>query len=108
MAGQGQAQTHRDAEGAADAAVLGCLPKGGQLRVVERTVQDQLSVDRHKPALRFRCVQSGREPTENPLTSFGEPPNVGELSGADRAWEHLGGRRSSSLPPASGGPSRMT
>src|SRR5262245_45349462 len=84
-AGECQREPHWNAERATDAAVLGGRAKRDQPCVVERTVQDQLSIDRDEPALRLRRVESGREATENPLMSFGEPPNVGERSGADGA-----------------------
>src|SRR6266849_10615173 len=97
--GDGQTQAHGNAEGAADAAALCRLAKAGQLQVVEGTFQDQLRVDRDDAALGLRGPQSGLEPSDRPLSPFGEPPNVRELSGADGPEEHL--RRRRALIPAS-------
>src|SRR5204863_6981041 len=91
--GEGQTQTHGDAEGAADAAALGRLAKAGQLHVVEGPFQDQLRVDRDDAALSLGGLQSSFEPSDRPLSPFGEPPNVRELSGADGSEEHFGRRR---------------
>src|SRR2546429_4110287 len=49
--GEGQTQTHGDAEGAADAAALGRLAKAGPLHVGEGPFQDQLRRGRHDRAL---------------------------------------------------------
>jgi len=91
--GDGQTQVHGDTEGAADAAALGRLAKSGPLQVVEGALEDQLRVDPDDAALRLRRAQSGLEPANRPLSPFGEPPNVRELSGADGPEQHLGRRR---------------
>src|SRR5262245_28264989 len=94
----GHAQAHGDAEGAADAAALGRLAEGRHLRLVETAVEDQLRLDGHDAPLRLRGLQSRLEPSNRPLAPFGEPPNVGELSGADGPQQHFGRRRA--LVPA--------
>jgi hypothetical protein len=90
MVRQRQAQAHGDTESPADATALGSLAKCGQLCVVEGALEDQLRVDGYEPTLRLGRSKSSRELPEGPLLSLGEPPNVGELSGADGAEEHLG------------------
>src|SRR5207244_1999695 len=62
--GEGQTQTHGDAEGAADAAALGRLAKAGQLHVVEGSFQDQLRVDRDDAAFRSASAQRRFEPPQ--------------------------------------------
>ena len=97
--GESQAQADGNAEGAADATVLGRLAQARQLRAVERALEDQLRVDADDPALGLRGAEPGLEPLDRPLLAFGEPPNVRELSGADGAEEHLGRRRALVSPP---------
>ncbi|MBI1735453.1 MAG: hypothetical protein HYR51_09790 [Candidatus Rokubacteria bacterium] len=85
----GQPERHGDGEGATDAAALGGFPKLAELRVVERAVQDELGVDAGDASLRFRRGQARLQPAHRPLLAFGEPPNVRQRSGADRAQQHL-------------------
>ena len=83
-------QRDRHVQRATDATVLGGLAELRDLRVVERSGDDDLGVDAGDASLGFGGAQPRLEPAEWPLLSFGEPPNVGQLSGADGAEQHLG------------------
>ena len=83
--GERETQVHGNAEGAADTTVLGRFAQAGELRAVEHALEDQLRLDADDAALGFRGSEPGFKPPDRPLSAFGEPPNIRELSGADGA-----------------------
>jgi len=85
----GYSQRHRHVQRATDAAILRGLAQLRDLRIVERSGDDDLGVDAGDPSLSFGGAQARLESTEWPLLPFGEPPNVRQLSGPDGAEEHL-------------------
>jgi hypothetical protein len=91
--GHRHSQRDRHVQCATDATVLGGLAELRDLGVVERSGDDDLGVDAGDPALGLGGAQTRLASAERPLLSFGEPPNVRQLSGADGAEQHLGRRR---------------
>jgi hypothetical protein len=85
----GYSQRHRYVQRATDAAILGGFAQFRDLCVVERSGDDDLGVDAGDPSLSFGGAEARLESAEWPLLSFGEPPNVRQLSGPDGAEQHL-------------------
>jgi hypothetical protein len=82
-------QRHWHVQRTTDATVLRGLAQLRDLRIVERSGHDDLGVDAGDPSLGFSGVKARLESGEWPLLSFGEPPNVRQLSGSDGAEQHL-------------------
>jgi hypothetical protein len=82
---------HRHVQSATDATALRGLAQLRDLRIVERSGDDDLGVDAGDPSLGFGGAKARFESAEWPLLSFGEPPNVRQLSGPDGAEQHLRG-----------------
>jgi hypothetical protein len=80
---------HRHVQSATDATALRGLAQLRDLRIVERSGDDDLGVDAGDPSLGFGGAKARFESAEWPLLSFGEPPNVRQLSGPDGAEQHL-------------------
>jgi hypothetical protein len=87
--GHRYSQRHRYVQRATDAAILRGLAQLRDLRIVERSGDDDLGVDAGNPSLGFGGAQARLESADWPLLSFGEPPNVRQLSGSDGAEQHL-------------------
>jgi hypothetical protein len=87
--GHRHSQRDRHVQRAADATVLRGLAELRDLRLVERSADDDLGVDADDPSLGFGGAEARLASAERPFLSFGEPPNVRQLSGADGAEQHL-------------------
>lgn len=82
-------QRDRYVQRATDATVFRGFAQLRDLRLVERAGDDDLGVDAGDPSLGFGGAEARLESAEWPLLSFGEPPNVRELSGPDGGEQHL-------------------